>query len=254
MSEINPTDAFAQLGYLDPDNDQDLEGLSARQKVAIRKNQSKAVNTVLRMQVAPKSVKQFISRQNLLPDAVKNQIAQGEMAIDYYDMYRATQITPGNTIHLIDTNVNKLPGVTNFKDRLLPKGAHMLISSIMLEYGYDAGGAINNAALIEYSPFGNIPIAIQNAVMHLRVGKHFIVEDLPLRNFFSWENGAAPTAINRADLAFEIQKDSILWNEEQELDITIEFAAGADVAPYTPAGDHYLRIHLIGAGVGIKVK
>ena len=250
---VTPQELLSTLAGLDPDNDSELQGLSAKQKAVVKERIAKAATTALRMDIAPKSVKQFISRQNQLPKAVQDKIAAGELGVEHYDMYRNIQVAPGaNSItKLILENVDIDPGLTNFQGAKLPEDAHMLISAIQIGYGYDAGGAINDPRLIEYSPFGNVPICFQNAVLHVRVGQTYIIENLPLRNFFSWESGSAPTAVDRAALVYENPKDNVIWNANTKIEVNIEFPAGSTAAPYLPAGDHFLSIHLYGSGVGV---
>jgi hypothetical protein len=236
------------LGWID--TDEELSGLGATQKKAVV-NAVKKIAPVIkdRKEVLPEAVKRFNTRRDLLTKDQADLLVAGQTRVEAFHFYRNRQITVANSgvVQCIDRNEEPEVGITNFKGKKLDEGYSMLIHEIGIAFGNDA--ALTDPARIEYSSYGVTAVSIQNAEVTITLGGKKLLIGVPMRQFISWESGAAPTTLERNSIAVKLPIDSILWTSKAELEVDFKFPETVVV----PAGNTFVSINLYGAGIGPSV-
>lgn len=232
------------LGYVE--SDPELSGLGAVAKAKIVKAVAGVARKVAdRKGVVPPALIRFSTRTDLLTKPERDSLNEKSSQSTVMHMYRNVQFTgaANGIVEMIDRNLDPARGVTNFKGELLPTGTKMLIDEIGIGYGTHATSVL--PAEIEYTTFGLNYVGLQNAELNVSLGGVTLLADVPMKNFFCWETGAAPINIDHRGIVFKVPVDSILWDDKTALQVTIKFP-GAVTAP---AGvNTFLSLNLYGAG------
>lgn len=192
----------------------------------------------------------FISATSKLKEKEQTAMSKGERKLTQFSYFRAGQISTlsGGNEFWIQTN-QEVAGRSNLNENKLPEGENMLISHLGIEYGYDATGTITDPAFIQYENFVQAPVGLMNGYLRLYIGSRLVINELLIGpNFFAGDTGSVMNEISRAVKYYEVDEDDLLWQSQETIKVEFKFPDGTGIAPFQPAGNHFIRFTIIGSG------
>jgi len=161
---------------------------------------------------------------------------------DYQVFYRRAAITFGGDVVVWDETVSRATGLTNMDRNLMKAGWNMLIESIQVKWGYDAGGALNDPRQVQYYRFVDAPATFANSEISVRIGDTLMVDRLPIAEIIAAEVNSSQNGIDITTNGYEIKRDNAFWRSNEPIIVTLHTPATGTA----PAGDHYIEVSVSG--------